>query len=130
MIMDTIFMMISLRMLKKSDMSFPLSPIFPMQIPNVMKNPIKPYNTEGKRCNDIYAALFVSYTEKSRMWSNLKHSFPTLVLVSSCWQGSVQFGSGLGWLPSSALFEPEKRSKKQMMILQNCTNSYRHNVSV
>lgn len=46
MIMDTILMMISLRMLKKSDMSFPLSPIFPMQIPNVMKNPIKPKDTE------------------------------------------------------------------------------------
>lgn len=42
MIMDTIVMIISLRMLKKSHMTFPRSPIRPMQIPKVMKKPIKP----------------------------------------------------------------------------------------
>lgn len=42
MIIETIVMMISLRMLKKSHMTFPRSPILPMQIPNVMKKPIKP----------------------------------------------------------------------------------------
>lgn len=35
-------MMISLRTLKKSHMIFPRSPILPMQIPKVMKNPIRP----------------------------------------------------------------------------------------
>lgn len=35
-------MMISLRTLKKSHMTFPRSPILPMQIPKVMKNPIRP----------------------------------------------------------------------------------------
>lgn len=43
MIMDTIVMIISLRMLKKSHMTFPRSPIRPMQIPKVMKKPIKPW---------------------------------------------------------------------------------------
>ena len=42
MIMDTMLMMISLRMLKKSHIVLPLSPMRPMQIPNVMKKPIKP----------------------------------------------------------------------------------------
>lgn len=42
MIMETIVMMISFRMLKKSHMTFPRSPILPMQIPKVMKKPIKP----------------------------------------------------------------------------------------
>ena len=42
MIMDTMVMMISLRMLKKSHMVRPRSPMRPMQIPNVMKKPIKP----------------------------------------------------------------------------------------
>ena len=42
MIMETIVMMISLRTVKNSHMTFPLSPIFPMHIPKVMKKPIKP----------------------------------------------------------------------------------------
>lgn len=35
-------MIISLRMLKNSHMTLPRSPILPMQIPKVMKKPIKP----------------------------------------------------------------------------------------
>lgn len=42
MIMETMVMMISLRMLKKSHMTFPRSPMRPMQMPKVMKKPIKP----------------------------------------------------------------------------------------
>lgn len=47
MIKETIVMMISLRMLKKSHMTFPRSPIRPMQIPKVMKKPIKPGGRHG-----------------------------------------------------------------------------------
>lgn len=43
-------MMISLRMLKKSHMTFPRSPILPMQIPKVMKKPIKPGGRRGAAC--------------------------------------------------------------------------------
>lgn len=42
MIKETMDMMISLRMLKKSHIIFPRSPIRLMQIPKVMKNPITP----------------------------------------------------------------------------------------
>lgn len=42
MIMETIVMIISFKMLKKSHMILPRSPILPMQMPKVMKKPIKP----------------------------------------------------------------------------------------
>lgn len=48
-IMETIFIMISLRMLKKSAMTFALSPILPMHIPKVMKKPIRP----GRECDHV-----------------------------------------------------------------------------
>ena len=42
MIMMTIFITISLRMLKNSSMSRARSPILPMQMPKAMKKPIRP----------------------------------------------------------------------------------------
>lgn len=49
MIMMTSFITISLRMLKNSIMSLAFSPIFPMQMPNAIKNPIRPVAENQKR---------------------------------------------------------------------------------
>lgn len=51
MIMETIVMIISLRTLKKSHMTLPRSPILPMQIPKVMKKPIKPSGRHKTACD-------------------------------------------------------------------------------
>lgn len=48
MIIETSFMMISLRILKKSATGLAWSPIFPMQIPKAMKKPIRPVRGRGE----------------------------------------------------------------------------------
>lgn len=52
MIMMTSFITISLRMLKNSIMSLAFSPIFPMQMPNAIKKPIRPV-TEYYKCINL-----------------------------------------------------------------------------
>lgn len=49
MIIETMVMMISLRMLKKSHMTFPRSPMRPMQMPKVMKKPIRPAGGDSEQ---------------------------------------------------------------------------------
>lgn len=49
MIMETMVMIISLRMLKKSHMTFPRSPMRPMQMPNVMKKPMRPAGGDSEQ---------------------------------------------------------------------------------
>jgi len=49
MIMMTIFITISVRILKNSSISLAFSPILPMQMPNAIKKPIRPV-TENHKC--------------------------------------------------------------------------------
>lgn len=53
MIMMTSFITISLRMLKNSIMSLAFSPIFPMQMPNAIKKPIRPVAENQKLILDL-----------------------------------------------------------------------------
>jgi len=69
MIIETIVMMISFRTLKKSHMTFPRSPILPMQIPKVMKKPIKP-SQRHREFDSIHSNMQCSKT-KSKKWSNI-----------------------------------------------------------
>lgn len=96
MIMDTIVMMISLRMLKKSHMTFPRSPILPMQIPKVMKKPIRP---GGRHVAACYWRL--SARQKLANSSGLNsprtfmpHLYSSFFLLTN--MGWLWFGAGTG----------------------------------
>lgn len=67
MIIETIVMMISLRMLKKSHMTFPRSPILLMQMPKVMKKPIKPLRRTQSKVSLSKAAKFMMQSSKYRL---------------------------------------------------------------
>lgn len=83
MIMMTSFITISLRMLKNSIMSLAFSPIFPMQMPNAIKNPIRPVAENQKRII-LWIALQPSEIATSR-WEPL-HLQSNTSGPATCWE--------------------------------------------
>lgn len=124
--MDTIVMIISLRMLKKSHMTFPRSPIRPMQIPKVMKKPIKPWRkhkasawVETRKGVKLLWMQKWGQINKKRpgkrkrlairtlLSTHRGRSCPICIPVFFCWLIWAQFGLVLRPAPFSAPSEPE-----------------------
>lgn len=68
-IMMTIFITISLRMLKNSIMSLAFSPILPMQMPNAIKKPIRPEITQWHKIIGVNPSED-RWDEQSQAWDN------------------------------------------------------------
>lgn len=73
MIMMTSFITISLRMLKNSIMSLAFSPIFPMQMPNAIKKPIRPVAENQKLTLDRAMAQRDHHTSMRAFTFTVKH---------------------------------------------------------